>query len=312
MGLCLLSVTSACRRAPVGETGADDEASEGAETDDDAGAELAACREALDARRWSERVSAGYEVSCQVADAGIECWGNDARDIVRDAPSGSFAQVAVGGTHACARRSDGQLECWGSGFRGGGPPEGEFVAVFVAIDGSDYPSGAIRDDGRWLRFHPHDSSVHSPEVAYLDFGFGSRLNCGLRPDCSLGCSGGSGFGISTPTGQFLDVECEGLNCCALAIDGNVSCFGETANSDRALPEQPQGYWRIAMSFDSLCGITNDRRLVCEGNLASPPPDDPALRFKEVSGGETHMCALTLADTLICWGSNEHGESTPPD
>ena len=68
---------------------------------------------------------------------------------------------------------------------------------------------------------------------------------------------------------------------------------------------------------------------CRGQPTAPPPQvadaeprpDPALRTPadtapgvrifQVSAGQGHSCGLLTDNTVICWGGNKFGESTPP-
>ena len=53
---------------------------------------------------------------------------------------------------------------------------------------------------------------------------------------------------------------------------------------------------------------------------TPPTDSPAREststpanaFTSISAGGAHTCWLRTDDLVECWGSNEHGESNPPD
>ena len=78
-------------------------------------------------------VSAGGEHTCGLHRNGaIECWGKDSVVVwdstgkeheVRytgrtDAPAGNFTAVSAGGSHTCAIRESGEIECWGSNESG--------------------------------------------------------------------------------------------------------------------------------------------------------------------------------------------------
>lgn len=49
-----------------------------------------------------------------------------------------------------------------------------------------------------------------------------------------------------------------------------------------------------------------------GTLRSPPDTlYGGHRFRQVSQGTDHACALTLSDTLLCWGQNQYGQTGQP-
>lgn len=52
-------------------------------------------------------------------------------------------------------------------------------------------------------------------------------------------------------------------------------------------------------------------------LAAPQPERPAVqssgadRFTAITSGHLHTCALRANGTVVCWGSGEYGQPTPP-
>lgn len=85
--------------------------------------------------------------------------------------------------------------------------------------------------------------------------------------------------------QVLDgvTQLDGLGTfCAVRKDGSVWCWGENGSGE--LGERPGGSWR-----------------------ASARPVHGLPPAKEVAVGSSHVCALTLAGEVYCWGSNTSGE-----
>ncbi|HYJ10381.1 MAG TPA: RCC1 domain-containing protein [Polyangiaceae bacterium] len=66
----------------------------------------------------------GYANRCGIlsSDSSIACWGTP-NSPVAVAPSGTFGAVAMGGAHACAVKTNGSIQCWGSNDLGQAPAE---------------------------------------------------------------------------------------------------------------------------------------------------------------------------------------------
>ncbi|MFB6350943.1 MAG: hypothetical protein ABEN55_10645 [Bradymonadaceae bacterium] len=82
-------------------------------------------------------------------DGSVHCWTPvSAYEFETSFPvSGDYREVAAGGNHGCARRSDGGIDCWG-GYKNrdlgiASPPEGSYGE----LDAGQFFTGAIADDG---------------------------------------------------------------------------------------------------------------------------------------------------------------------
>jgi len=61
-----------------------------------------------------EQVSVGGSHACALSAAGaLQCWGLDS-DGQTDVPSGTYVQVSAGTNHTCAITTAGDVVCWGS------------------------------------------------------------------------------------------------------------------------------------------------------------------------------------------------------
>lgn len=186
-------------------------------------------------------------------------------------PSDGAEDVSAGGAHACAVIS-GALACWGDGSEGAlgiGPTGDRLEALRV---------GSERD---WLSIAASDSST-----------------CGLRVGQGLWCWGANEVG-------------------QLGLGDRSPRRGPTAV---ALPGVPTA---LSATRRTACAILDDGRLLCwgqnfEGQLGradpypgedglSPAPVASASRFREVSAGQGHTCAIATDGGLWCWGRNTSGE-----
>ncbi len=87
--------------------------------------------------------------------------------------------------------------------------------------------------------------------------------------------------------------------CALDFMGRVECWGDDRFGQSSPPNVE--FYRIDAGGLSTCGIRDsDRALQCWGDIA--PPNAPG-RFKEISVGEGHACAVREDSTeVVCWAT----------
>lgn len=121
--------------------------------------------------------------------------------------------------------------------------------------------------------------------------------------------------------------------CAIRGDGALRCWGDnssgqlgdtTMDSHRA-PVEVDGRHRdwtaVAAGEEHSCGLRGDGTLWCwglgdDGRLGSPvngpqpmplPVGDKGWRFRAVSAGARHTCAIRTDGALLCWGMNDNGQ-----
>jgi alpha-tubulin suppressor-like RCC1 family protein len=110
--------------------------------------------------------------------------------------------------------------------------------------------------------------------------------------------------------------------CARPPDGSVRCWGASergqagpgpavASVPRPVP-LPRPVVAVFAGFRTACAITDDRRLLCWGELLGasrpdpvgvPLPGDPVT----VAVGNTHLCAGLADGRIFCLGSNDRGQ-----
>ncbi len=69
---------------------------------------------------------------------------------------------------------------------------------------------------------------------------------------------------------------------------------------------------ISAGYTFTCGIRTDGTLVCWGDNRSGQSTPPTGTFTQVSSGLSHSCAIRTDGTLACWGYNPSGATTAPD
>lgn len=229
-----------------------------------------------------------------------------------------FKQVATGIYHSCALNLEGFAYCWGDnkgGALGTGLPDDiikkprqvlgdiQFSKLVlgtytcgIALDGEVYCWGDDSDDllGFGDMIHTFPIKIISGEKV-LDLSIGSdkacyikesnqELHCwGDNTDGALGLEG-AGAEVQTPmrvgTGQYQKVSVGESHVCAIGIDGYVYCWGV----------QEAG-------FSSL-GVGSADRVVSSPLKVQIDTD---IKFKEIASAIYHTCAISLEDSLYCWG-----------
>lgn len=118
-------------------------------------------------------VSAGVDFDCAIRKNNSQpvCWGS-----LTGAPATALKALAVGNTHACAVRTDGALQCWGSPTMT--VPEG---TSFSEIDSGSAYSCAHKSDGTIACWGSGSPTVDSSAV-FDQFSSGFLHTCALKPN----------------------------------------------------------------------------------------------------------------------------------
>ncbi len=287
---------------------------------DDGGAEAA--------RGGPGRLSSGTTHSCALAPAGtLKCWGSNADlqlgtgfrtwtrvplEVVRLGTS--VVEVAVGGSHSCARTATKGVWCWskqgvalGVGDRNletaapiPVPGLGEGVQKINA--GNDHTCAITSAGGVrcWGEFHGADLKpvryLKTKPVRGLDGGV-VALSAAYDDGCAVTAAGavrcwgehyttraGASPLTSVPVAGVADataVSVGGSHACALSDAGSVSCWGGNRHGQLGN------------------GTTTDS--------AAPVPVRGLADVVAISAGYQYTCALTGAGTVKCWGHDEYGQ-----
>jgi len=276
-------------------------------------------------------VDAGGSMTCSLsAEGAIHCWGytgnswasgkgpNAPQKALDEAwpenryiplPVDSappFARIAVGALAACGLAEDGQVYCWGrndTGYLGDGTLEDRFWAAPVATE------------VRFTRFAALASPGHF---------------CALTLDGAAYCWGGhfhsSGVPNAIPGDQrFRMLAAGGAEACGLTAGSKLYCWGldgsgltDTRRAEPTLVPTEMKFDTVVVGWASVCGLS-DRVAYCRGwngngsmgsgdtiSSAEFTPVETHLRFRSISHGRVHVCALTDAGEAYCWGAGTSG------
>ena len=272
--------------------------------------------------------------TCALTGAGaVKCWGNNAQGELGDGTVNDSATpvdvagiasgalgLAAGDFHACAVTAVGGVKCWGineSGQLGDGTTANSPTPVDVvglsagvqAIAAADSYTCAVTATGGvkcWGGVPAGATSSLTPvDVPGLTSGVRSIAGTGNHV-CALMTAGG--------------VKCWGG-------DGNVGLLGNGTTSGSATPVDVSGLTSgvaaIAARSSSrhTCALTNTGGVKCwgantvgqlgDGTTVNPltPVDVFGLSsgVAAITTGSLHTCALMIAGSLKCWGSNASGQ-----
>src|SRR5213075_2666578 len=95
--------------------------------------------------------------------------------------------------------------------------------------------------------------------------------------------------------DFIAVSAGSQHTCALIRDGAAYCWGSNEAA------------QLGVVADTVCP-RDDRPIPCE---MTPVAVSGGLKFRQISAGGLHTCALTLDGHVYCWGDNLHGELGDP-
>lgn len=198
---------------------------------------------------------------------------------VCDEPPLRGHSIAAGDTHTCAVTQTGGLECWGENLNGKiGQPTSTSASLIP-------------------------SPVTNASTGFIAVATAAQHNCALTNQGEVFCwgQGASGkLGNGTQTSSFEPVAVTGLNTaatqvvvgeahsCALLDSGEVWCWGSNTNGQ--------------LGNNTVVGTSSTPVIV--NGLGS--------NIVQIVAGNRHMCALTAADSVYCWGSNSRGQLGVPD
>ncbi len=250
------------------------------------------------------RVGTGAAATCAVrGDHRLACWGDD--NISRNLPTGTFVDVSVGSEHACALTSDGTLTCWGNTGRNLYETD-EFLET-VDVDASNTCStDTLGELTCWTSGVVFQLGVIGQ--TFEDLAVGASHACGLLDDGSVRCTGACDSGeCAVPGVDLLDISAGREFSCGLSLVGTVSCWGDHPGAT------PPGLFHTIGSYGrNSCAEGASGSLTCwtanVGDTALLPAAGP---FTHWDVGAEHGCGVLSSDgTVVCWGDDTFGQSTP--
>ena len=265
---------------------------------------------------------------------------------VFEGPPGTYTDITVGSTHACALTEDGEAVCWD--IEGGevwDTPPGTYT--FIETGGDD--TCAITDEGAivcWARgggaipgsVNRLDPSSGAPSNRYKELGWANPYACALTEAGSPVCwHPGDPKDIwptrppDPPPGTYSSIDVEYfydgyggqfLTACATSDAGDVVCWQATNTSPtrQRISRYAGTFVEVEVAGSGFCALTED------GRVASAHPswtcgfdNEGQGPYTALSVGPAYRCAVTGNGTAICvgddagaWFSGSPSAMTLPD
>ncbi|HEY6559204.1 MAG TPA: MopE-related protein [Polyangiaceae bacterium] len=240
-------------------------------------------------------------------------------------PTGVFScmgsgPLALNGDILCAIRATGAVSCWG-----GTAPAASARFKQITLAGSFgagaacgvTPAGTIQC---WLAHTPILSPPHPPPAgsSYLAASM-TGIVCGIDTAGRATCSSS---GNLSPTRIYRQIIGGFGHTCALAADGNVTCWGLGIAADpecggAGLYECGQAvplagpFVQLALGGAHSCGLRPNGTVECWGagrKAADPAAFEhrqgiaPAVPFRYIAAAGNRTCGIRAIDNVIqCWG-----------
>ncbi|MBV9787063.1 MAG: S8 family serine peptidase [Chloroflexi bacterium] len=68
---------------------------------------------------------------------------------------------------------------------------------------------------------------------------------------------------------------------------------------------------LSANSTHTCAVRSDSTIICWGKNDYGQTTPPSGLFTQVRAGRYHTCGLRLDGTITCWGRNDYGQATPP-
>jgi Regulator of chromosome condensation (RCC1) repeat len=256
-----------------------------------------------------------YSTGLVLADGTVKMFGSVVQPTT--ALTG-VVELAVGYSHACARKTDGTVWCWGdndNGELGNGTTTSSNAPVKVTgITGATSLAAGFRSSCATTA--PFNSVSCWGNDSSGQFGDGTTvdkltpINTGYR---AARMSFGEAVLCVVDTGS-LKGECSGDNTYGeLGIGSTTTVTGVIISDNSALSN-------IAGGYGHVCAVDTSGRLSCWGNNSTgqlglgnetnaltPTLVSSLTAVAEVSAPSAATCARTTSGAVYCWGDNFYGE-----
>lgn len=236
-------------------------------------------------------IDVGAANSCALTASGQAwCWGQngygevgDSSRVARLVPvpvrtTARYQQIALGLEHSCAVQLNGVASCWGHnrwGQLGTGEVPGNSFGLVAVV-----PARVVGS------------------VTYRELAAGEGHSCGIRTDDVLECWGANGN-----AGQLGDLS--GLT--HRGVPGAVAGAGTWSTLASGL----MTVCARSTAGSPFCWGSNYYGAVGNGQRNALPAQTPVPTlggpFERFTGGGSHMCGLTAAQRLYCWGDRKFGQ-----
>ncbi|MCW1925038.1 putative Ig domain-containing protein [Luteolibacter arcticus] len=250
---------------------------------------------------------------------GVFAWGYNinAESMVPQELTG-IVQVAGGGYHSLALRSDGTVTGWGYNGQNQLNAPADLTGV-VQIAAGERHSVALKSDGTltgWGRASEGQITFPAGTSGIARIAAGQYHTLGLRNDGTVTGWGYNYYGqLTTPTGlnTATAIATGERHSVALRSDGSVVAWGTNADNQLAIPAGLTNVVAIAAGTYHSLALRADGTVAAWGYNGSGQTTVPAglSGVVGISAGVAHSMALKSDGTLVVWGDNSSTQRTLP-
>ncbi len=260
-------------------------------------------------------ISAGGLYTCGLRSDGTPvCWGyvfeldEDWPEVIRaqflppfPPEDERFTLISASGFITCGLRAEGVVVCWNA--------RDEYVPFETEQIVQTSAGGAqvcgLRSDGSAL-CDPFDKLAPPERERFVAISMAASYGCGLRSDDGVLCWGLDTAGQLSPPedGPFSAIAAGTLHTCALRSDGSAVCWGYdfegwAGRTSGSVPDPNDRAGKV---------LLDEEERLRSLPLSGPPEGE---RFTAITAGALHACGLREDGGISCWGSDEHGQASPP-
>jgi alpha-tubulin suppressor-like RCC1 family protein len=278
--------------------------------------------------------SAKYTTCAVAMDGSVRCWGNNDGGQLGGGQLGGESsapiivmgmseavQVGTGRSHACARRANGTVRCWGSNSEG---QLGDGTITPTTVATTDVLNVTTAADLHLTSSHVCVRNTGGDAQCWGSNTHG-QLGDGTTNDRSTPIAAPV-TGVAWIGTASFSADIAGGHSCAI-VGGEVKCWGDNAvgqlgngtTTDSMTPVTVAGITdavQLVMGRWHVCARRATGRVSCWGrNLdgevgnntqtVRPSPVDVGLaEVVEIGAGGFHTCAINESRELYCWGLNQ--------
>ena len=273
-------------------------------------------------------------LSCLLSETGVPtCWGSPAAPTTPGEGTLRFRTISGGWDHLCGLRGDSTAYCWGNnqyGQLGDGSraarPDPTRVATdlkFIAIAAAVHATCALEATGRAYCWGRNDFGalgngemaegavrlLPTPVSSVVRF----RTISGAWPICAISTSGVPHCWGSIP-GSFTDLYIAPGDCTTtyyLWFEGRGCTTPTPLKGNVLLQSVSNGKCGLGLASEVYCWGDGFYGQLGNGQFRShainPVPVTGSRRYRSVSAGTFHACALDIDGQAFCWGLNSAGQ-----
>ena len=253
--------------------------------------------------RWVAISAGAYHACALASDGRAYCWGLSASP---DGSAGGSRPLLVAGGHAFASLAVGSpVQCDPNRTEQSCENNREYHVCAVTATGDAYCWGANRY-GQLGDGTTNDTAIPARVAGNLSW---ESLSAGEGTTCGITVS-------------------HALYCWGRNVDGQLG-LGKTDNASHSTPQPvAEDVRAVSVGSNYACAVRRDGVAYCWGNGgddrlgtaaavgygANPSPlrVESNTPYVGISAGRTHVCAVSGAGAVDCWGDNYYSESGPGD